>query len=74
MRKIGLVSVHNPNYGSLLQTYALQTYLNEIGVNNEIILYTKKNDLRQIRRLMNVQLVLMKWRVVYRDIYCRFFY
>lgn len=72
MHKIGLVSVHNPNYGSMLQTYALHTYLNGIGADNEIILYTKKNDFRQMRRLMNIQLVLMKGRVVYRDIYCRF--
>lgn len=74
MHKIGLVSVHNPNYGSMLQTYALHTYLNGIGADNEIILYTKKNDFRQIRRLMNIQLVLMKGRVVYRDIYCRLFH
>lgn len=40
--KIGLISVHNPNYGSMLQTYALHSYLNEIGAENEIILYTKK--------------------------------
>ena len=74
MHKIGLVSVHNPNYGSMLQTYALHTYLDEIGADNEIILYTKKNDLRQIRRLMNIQLVLMKGRVLYRDMFCRFFH
>lgn len=74
MHKIGLVSVHNPNYGSMLQTYALHTYLNGIGADNEIILYTKKNDLRQMRRLMNIQLVLMKGRVVYRDIYCKLFH
>ena len=74
MKKIGLVSVHNPNYGSMLQTYALHTYLNGIGADNEIILYTKKNDLRQMRRLMNIQLVLMKGRVVYRDIYCKLFH
>ncbi|OUO81861.1 polysaccharide pyruvyl transferase family protein [Bacteroides sp. An269] len=74
MKKIGLVSVHNPNYGSLLQTYALHTYLNGIGAENEIILYTKKKDFRQLRRLLNVQLVLMKGRVVYRDIYCKLFH
>ena len=66
--------MHNPNYGSMLQTYALHTYLNGIGADNEIILYTKKNDLRQMRRLMNIQLVLMKGRVVYRDIYCKLFH
>ena len=74
MKKIGLVSVHNPNYGSLLQTYALHTYLNEIGAENEIILYTKKRDFRQLRRLLNAQLVLMKGRVVSRDMYCKLFH
>ena len=74
MRKIGLVSVHNPNYGSMLQTYALHTYLKSIGVDNEIILYTKKNDWRQFVRLFNIPLVIMKGRVVYRDIYCKLFH
>ena len=74
MKKIGLVSVHNPNYGSMLQTYALHTYLNYIGAENDIILYTKKKDFRQWRRLFNFQLVLMKGRVIYRDIYCRVFH
>lgn len=72
--KIGLISVHNPNYGSMLQTYALHSYLNEIGAENEIILYTKKKDWRQLRRLLNIQLVLMKGKVVYRDIYCKLFH
>lgn len=74
MRKIGLVSVHNPNYGSMLQTYALHTYLKSIGVDNEIILYTKKKDWRQFVRLFNIPLVIMKGRVVYRDIYCKLFH
>lgn len=74
MKKIGLVSVHNPNYGSMLQTYALHTYLNENGYDNEIILYTKKNDAKQLVRLFNIPLVIMKWRVVYRDIYCKLFH
>ena len=74
MKKIGLVSVHNPNYGSLLQTYALHTYLNVIGVDNEIILYTKKKDGKQLERLLNVPLVVMKGQVLFRDIYCKLFH
>lgn len=74
MKKIGLVSVHNPNYGSLLQTYALHTYLNVIGVDNEIILYTKKKDGKQLVRLLNVPLVIMKGQVLFRDIYCKLFH
>lgn len=74
MKKIGLVSVHNPNYGSMLQTYALHTFLNESGYDNEIILYTKKNDFRQFVRLFNLPLLKMKWDVVYRDINCKLFH
>ena len=74
MKKIGLVSVHNPNYGSMLQTYALHTYLNMNGIDNEIILYTKKKDWKQFVRLFNIPLVIMKGRVVYRDIYCKLFH
>lgn len=73
MKKIGLISVHNPNYGSMLQTYALHTYLKSIGYDNEIILYTKKNGWKQFVRLFNLSLLVMKGRVVYRDLYCRIF-
>lgn len=74
MKKIGLVSVHNPNYGSMLQTYALHTYLKSQGISNEIILYTKKKDWKQFVRLFNVALVIMKGRVVFRDLYCKLFH
>lgn len=74
MEKIGLVSVHNYNYGSLLQTYALHTYLKSIGANNEIILYTKKKDCKQFMRVFNLSLLIMKGQVVLRDLICNFFY
>ena len=73
-KKIGLVSVHNPNYGSMLQTYALHTYLTEAGYKNEIILYKKKNDWKQFVRIFNISLLKMKLDVVYRDVYCQFFH
>lgn len=73
MNKIGLVSVHNPNYGSMLQTFALHTYLKECGIENDIILYTKKTEMKQLVRLFNIPLVVMKGRVVFRDIFCRLF-
>ena len=74
MKKIGLVSVHNPNYGSMLQTYALHTFLTTHGIENEIILYSKKKDWKQFVRLFNLPLVGMKSRMVFRDIYCKLFY
>ena len=74
MKKIGLVSVHNPNYGSMLQTYALHTFLTTHGIENEIILYSKKKDWKQFVRLFNLPLVGMKSRIVFRDLYCKLFY
>ena len=73
-KKLGLVSVHNPNYGSMLQTYALHTYLKDNGYDNEIILYTKKNDWRQLIRIFNLPLLKMKMDVVIRDLRCRIFH
>jgi len=74
MKKIGLVAVHNPNYGSLLQTYALHSYLKETGYDNEIILYTKTKGWKQFARLSNLSLVKMKGQVVFRDLYCKLFH
>ena len=74
MKKIGLVSVYNSNYCSMLQTYALYIYLKSQGITNEIILYTKKKDWKQFVRLFNVALVIMKGRVVFRDLYCKLFH
>lgn len=74
MKKIGLVTVHNPNYGSMLQSYALHKFLTDNGYDNEVILYTKKNDLRQLARIFNFSLLIMKGNVVYRDLYCKLFH
>lgn len=74
MKKIGLVSVHNPNYGSMLQTYALHNYLFDNGYDNDIILYTKKNDWRQFVRIFNIALLKMKMDTVVRDLKCKIFY
>lgn len=41
MKKIGLLSVYNHNYGSILQAYALQTFIRDAGNDSEIILYKK---------------------------------
>lgn len=74
MKKIGLVSVHNPNYGSMLQTYALHSYLKEIGQDNEIILYKKTKNWKQFIRIFNLPLLKMKRQVIFRDLYCRLFH
>ncbi|MGL6200638.1 MAG: hypothetical protein ACRC3H_17040 [Lachnospiraceae bacterium] len=43
MKKVGLVSVRNCNYGSTLQAYALQQELFKAGIDNELIYYKKGN-------------------------------
>jgi len=45
-KKIGILTFHHvTNYGAVLQCYALQTYLNKLGYNTEIINYKpRKND------------------------------
>ena len=43
MKKIGVLAVRTHNYGSLLQTHALQKVLDNMGYQNEIILYKKTN-------------------------------
>lgn len=46
MKKIGIVTFHTAlNYGAIMQTYALQTYLNNIGIENVIVDY--KSDFIQ---------------------------
>jgi hypothetical protein len=73
-KKIALVSVWNHNYGSLLQTFALQTFLNNINLKNEIILYKEKNEFRQFLRLTKFSFLKMKINIIYRDIIVKFLY
>lgn len=56
MKKIGIVSVQNNNYGSILQAYALQKALHDYNYDNEIINY-KKSKLLQLKRLFNISLL-----------------
>lgn len=60
MKKIGYISVRNYNYGSLLQAFALQQYLVQHGIDNELIYYVKRNMFKQFMRLFNVPLLKAK--------------
>ena len=51
-KKIHLACVTYHNYGSLLQTYALQTVVSNLGFRPEIIAYTEPK-LQKIKRLVN---------------------
>lgn len=71
--RIALISVKTHNYGSLLQTYALQKFLNKLGTTNEIIAYKEKNILRQLYRLCQVSFLLVYSKSLYRNFYLKLF-
>lgn len=73
MNKVGLVSVSIHNYGSLLQTYAMQKTLDNLEIDNEIILF-KSNPVKQIYRITNIPFVNMKLKLYRRKIVTKLFY
>lgn len=56
MKKIGILSVRTINYGSILQSYALQRAVSKVNPNNEIVNYKKTNVFRQFVRLFYLPL------------------
>ena len=73
MKKIGLLSVHNHNYGSILQAYALQNVLKYMGFDTKIISYQKTNIFKQAIRLFNFLLLKSFVKLKYKTIYCKLF-
>lgn len=74
MRRIGLLSVYNHNYGSILQAYAMQTVLENAGNNVEILRYQKTDMLRQAKRLLYFPLLKAVVKMRWKTLYCRFFH
>ena len=70
-KKIGILSVYNHNYGSILQAYALQQVLETMGNETEILVYKKTNYLKQAARLFYVPLLKATVKRVWKDIYCK---
>lgn len=60
------------NYGSMLQSYAMQQTLFTLKLDNEIINYSKKSIFNQIKRLFNKTLLKAKLAFVYRSIYGKY--
>lgn len=73
MCKIGLLSVYNHNYGSILQAYALQTELRNWGNDTEVIIYKKTNLVKQAVRLLYIPLLKTTVKVKWKSIYCKLF-
>lgn len=69
MNKVGVVSVRNYNYGSILQAYAFQKVLFRENIDNEIIYYIKKTDLKQLLRILNMPLLKSKLKSIWKKIY-----
>lgn len=73
MKKIGLLSVYNHNYGSILQAYAMQTVLRDLGNTVEIIYYKKNNIIKQAMRLFYLPLLKATIKMKWKTLYCKFF-
>lgn len=71
--KIGLLSVQNHNYGSILQAFALQSYLLELGNDVEIIRYKKTNYFKQASRLLYLPLLKATVKTIWKSVYCKLF-
>lgn len=71
-KKIALLAVKTYNYGSLLQTFALQQYLKNEGYDNEIINYKKNNYLNQLLRLLYYPLFKQVFNKVLKNIFVFF--
>lgn len=74
MKKVALISVWNHNYGSLLQTYALQKFLSLNHYTNEIILYNESNLLRRLIRFFNFSYLIAKYKIIQRNLTFSVFY
>ena len=72
-QKVGLISVSIHNYGSLLQTYAMQRVLDNYGIENEIILF-KSDPVKQIYRILNFPFMKMKMKLYNRKLKTRLFH
>lgn len=66
MKKIGICACYDTrNYGSMLQAFATQVKIDQLGYESEYIVYRKKKTflflLKQIPRLFNSNLMFDKW-------------
>lgn len=64
MRKIGLVCVNNNNYGSILQSFALQYVLKKLGNDVTVIRYEEKSLMQKLHRMKNREWTINKWNYI----------
>ena len=68
--KVDIITRHSvPNYGSLLQSYATQKVIEEMGFESEIINYTRYEE--RYKNLVNTLIKGKKWNknIITRTIY-----
>lgn len=70
---VGLVSVSIHNYGSLLQTYAMQKTLDNLEIENDIILF-KSDPIKQLYRIFNFPFIKMKLKLYNRKLVTKLFH
>ena len=66
MKKIGLVAVTNHNYGSILQTFALQEAVRAHGCETEILKYAEPATAK-LKRFKNLEYCKTRLKRVYRN-------
>lgn len=72
-KKIAILSVYDVyNYGSILQTYATQQVIKELGFDSIIIRNDHRDKLSQLKRCFNLPLLQMKMNFIIRDIYVKY--
>ena len=72
-KKIALISAINNNYGTMLQAYAMQTVLQNNGLNVDVFNYVS-NPIKQFYRVFNITFLLTKLKAVFIKIITRIFY
>lgn len=73
MKNVALLSAFDvKNYGSMLQSYAIQQLLKRAGCNNKIVYYKEKNIKKQFLRIFDKTLLKAKLNFIYRDFYGKF--
>lgn len=73
-KKNALIAVKTHNYGSLLQTYALQKFLFKNGYDNEIILYKEKNYFKYLKLLFKFSFLRLKFKQTINKIILKIFF
>ena len=65
MKKIGIVTVTNHNFGSILQTFALQIVVRKMGYDTEIIKYHEPKS-KKIFRLRNKEYAVSRLKMLFK--------